>query len=81
MERLEYEAYVPMAERKLAEIGRAAGLAHVYLGNVRDATAGRTSCPGCGAVLIERHGFSARSMVGNVGACTGCGRQIEGVWA
>ncbi|MGB2879387.1 MAG: AmmeMemoRadiSam system radical SAM enzyme [Candidatus Omnitrophota bacterium] len=61
------------------EIGREAGLKYVYLGNVM--AGGQTLCPGCGVLLVERSGFTARS-TGNFakGKCAGCGTQIEGVW-
>jgi pyruvate formate lyase activating enzyme len=38
-------------------IAQAAGLRHVYVGNVLDRDAGSTYCPGCGKMLIERDGY------------------------
>jgi pyruvate formate lyase activating enzyme len=64
---------------RAAEIGRAAGLVHVYSGNVGDGEED-THCSGCGRTLIRRRGFAARpaeSLVG--GACAGCGRTLAGV--
>lgn len=60
-------------------IGRNAGLKYVYLGNVSDR--GETACPGCGAILIERAGFSASILKDfKNGKCAKCGTAIEGVW-
>ena len=39
------------------EQGRANGLRHVYVGNVRDAEGEATDCVGCGAPLIRRDGY------------------------
>ena len=39
------------------EIGKAAGLDYVYVGNVPGHPAESTYCPGCGNVLIKRYGY------------------------
>jgi pyruvate formate lyase activating enzyme len=60
------------------EIGRAAGIKHIYLGNVAEET--DTTCPGCGKVLIRRAGFD---LVGNAirenGHCPACGEVVAGI--
>lgn len=61
------------------EIGWAAGLRFVYLGNVRLADAGDTLCPGCGRLLIRRLGFGA-SGPGIAGQCPDCGAVLPGRW-
>jgi len=70
-------------ERAVAA-ARAAGVPYVYVGNARLAGndgGENTRCPGCGAVLIERRGFSVRaSRVTPAGRCPGCGATIPGVW-
>ncbi len=62
------------------EIGRAAGLAHVYVGNVADTGHNSTMCPGCGRAVIERDGFAV--LGGNLenGACAFCGTRLGGVF-
>ena len=63
-------------------IARAAGLHHVYLGNVRVAGGGDTCCAECGAVLVARDGFAARPLwkKGVAGTCPVCGSRCAGVW-
>ncbi len=68
------------AVAEAVEIGRKAGLKHVYGGNVPHGGYENTYCPGCGGLLIERRGFTvARNVIG-AGACPECGCRIEGVW-
>ena len=62
------------------EIGLAAGLRHVYTGNVPGDKGENTFCPACGATLIERWGFQIRKLRLKEGACPECGASIEGVW-
>jgi pyruvate formate lyase activating enzyme len=69
---------------RAARIGRREGLRFVYAGNLPGATGEweDTRCPGCGATLIERHGFRVlRDRIGASGACPDCGRTIPGVWS
>jgi len=61
-------------------IGKEAGLAFVYVGNLPGHHLENTYCPGCGALLVERHGFSVASMRLERGGCPGCGRPVAGVW-
>jgi len=67
--------------RRAAEAGKRAGLKYVYAGNVPDP--GETLCPGCGAVLAGRAGFTGdvSSDLLKDGKCGQCGATIEGVWA
>lgn len=67
--------------RRVEEAGKRAGLKYVYAGNVPDP--GETSCAGCGAVLIERAGFTGKMSPDLLedGKCGRCGTPIEGVWA
>lgn len=64
------------------ELGRQAGLKYVYAGNVPGGVGvcEHTRCHACGALLIERRGFSVLSnrLVG--GRCPGCSAAIPGVW-
>ncbi|ABA87568.1 radical SAM domain iron-sulfur cluster-binding oxidoreductase, putative [Syntrophotalea carbinolica DSM 2380] len=60
------------------EIGRGAGLRHIYLGNVAEET--DTTCPGCGTILIRRMGFSvAENIIRHDGTCPACSETIAGV--
>ncbi len=57
-----------------------AGLAHVYVGNVRGSGGEHTWCPGCGDVLIRRVGFSVLDNRLRDGHCPRCEHAIQGVW-
>jgi pyruvate formate lyase activating enzyme len=64
---------------RAVEIGRGAGLGHVYSGNLVDGDED-TRCAGCGERLIRRRGFTARpeaTLVG--GRCARCGHALAGV--
>ncbi|HYM83607.1 MAG TPA: AmmeMemoRadiSam system radical SAM enzyme [Candidatus Dormibacteraeota bacterium] len=61
-----------------AAIGRAAGLAHVYVGNAPELDAEDTRCAGCDHVLIERTGYRVRSHLTEKGECPDCGRPLAG---
>ncbi|MDJ0716549.1 MAG: AmmeMemoRadiSam system radical SAM enzyme [Prochloraceae cyanobacterium] len=54
------------------EIGRAAGLKYVYLGNVSDENRQNTFCPECGNLLIRRHISGVRSNRISDGRCPDC---------
>lgn len=79
--RPEYKLDVPATPaRTLEEAYRicAAKLRFVYTGNLRTAVGRDTHCPGCGAVLIARSGFSARvTGLTPANACSACGRPLE----
>lgn len=64
------------------DIGRKAGLAFVYPGNVAGGVGDRenTHCPKCGATLIRRHGFYVEENRMRGGQCPDCGGIIPGVW-
>jgi pyruvate formate lyase activating enzyme len=64
---------------RAADIGRAAGLHYVYVGNAPGLGLEDTGCAGCGRVLIERSGYRLRSHLTTDGACPACGRGLEGV--
>lgn len=65
--------------RSAVEIGRDAGLRHVYSGNMAGG-AEDTRCAGCGTVLIKRHGFTAiRTAALSGGLCVTCGRRAAGI--
>ncbi len=64
---------------RAADIGRAAGLKYVYVGNAAQLGLEDTLCVGCGRLLIERSGYRTRSHLTVDGACPGCRRLLEGV--
>ncbi len=61
------------------DVGRRAGLRHVYLGNVNDVGAGDTICPACGKTVIRRQRmqFVDTDLTGN--RCNFCGYEIAGI--
>ncbi|MFP3937771.1 MAG: AmmeMemoRadiSam system radical SAM enzyme [Phycisphaerae bacterium] len=62
-------------------LGKEAGLHHVYCGNVSGLADENTYCPDCETAVIERSGFSVRSIKLAEGKCPDCGREIAGVWS
>ena len=62
-------------------IARDAGIAHVYLGNVRTRDGATTRCAGCGDLLVDRVGYRvADYRITPDGACPRCGRHVPGIW-
>jgi pyruvate formate lyase activating enzyme len=60
------------------EIGKAAGLQYVYMGNVSGAKEESTFCYHCGEMLIERIGYSIRSNKIKNSQCPKCNTTIAG---
>ncbi len=81
--KLSGHAYTPLATLVRArEIARAAGIHHVYLGNVDDPERASTWCQGCGVRLIERRGYALSAWeLTPGGACRFCGVPLAGVYA
>jgi pyruvate formate lyase activating enzyme len=69
---------------RAAELGRRAGLRFVYAGNLpgRTGELEDTRCPGCGATLVRRRGFTVieNRLVAH-GDCPECREVVPGVWA
>lgn len=60
------------------EIGREAGLRHIYIGNVSVPGGENTMCWKCGALAIERHGFGlGATALTPQGACANCGADLN----
>jgi pyruvate formate lyase activating enzyme len=60
------------------DIGRAAGLRYVYMGNVPGACAEDTMCPSCGKMLIRRMGYTIveNNITGD--KCPACNTAVAG---
>jgi pyruvate formate lyase activating enzyme len=59
------------------EMGEAAGLRHLYAGNLPAARYENTYCPECGSTLIVRSGFSSKSGGLDGDKCLACGRRLN----
>ncbi|MBN2182440.1 MAG: AmmeMemoRadiSam system radical SAM enzyme [Sedimentisphaerales bacterium] len=60
------------------EIGKAAGLHYIYLGNVPGAESESTFCYNCGRILIERIGYHIAGNYIKDSKCPKCGTKIAG---
>ena len=79
---LDHEPTGAASLRRARGIALAAGVRHVYTGNVRDDEGSATSCHGCGAVLVRRDGFRVlENRLAAGGACPACGALCAGVWS
>ncbi len=61
---------------KALEIGKQAGLRYLYAGNLPAGDYENTHCPGCGATVIERRGYSARTVGLDGSKCAKCGAEL-----
>ena len=63
------------------QIGKTAGLRHVYTGNAPGMPeTENTYCPQCGETVIERRGFAVEVDRLEAGACAKCHAKIAGRW-
>jgi pyruvate formate lyase activating enzyme len=68
--------------RRARRIGLAAGLRHVYTGNVHDREGDVTRCAGCQTPLIERDWYEVLAYrLTPEGACPSCARPLAGRFA
>ena len=68
---------------RAASIGRAAGLQHVYAGNLPGLVDSLedTHCQGCGGTIIARYGYLVSDYrVTSVGTCPDCAMPVPGRW-
>ena len=63
------------------KVARAAGLNHVYIGNVPGHEAENTYCPKCRKPVVKRAGYSILEMKVSRGRCAYCKNPIAGVWS
>jgi pyruvate formate lyase activating enzyme len=69
---------------RAAEIGHAAGLRYVYVGNLPGSVGDRenTFCSGCGVLLIRRYGYRILGYhITAEGRCPACSLRVPGLWA
>jgi pyruvate formate lyase activating enzyme len=64
--------------RDARQIGLAAGLFHVYTGNIPGDSGEKTLCPGCGAVVVDRTQYRIRAIHTQNSCCRNCGTRIAG---
>lgn len=70
----------PLASLERAyQIGKAAGLLYVYLGNVPGSREENTFCHRCGGLLIERSGYTIETQRIRDSHCPDCGAKVAGV--
>ena len=65
---------------KAREIGLTAGLKYVYTGNVWGLPGESTFCDECGAILIDRRGFTVNENRLDQGCCPDCGTSVAGIF-
>ncbi len=71
----------PLKTLKAAkEIALSEGLKFIYIGNVPGSNDANTVCPNCQEILVERSGYTIKSMKITDGACPYCSESIPGVW-
>lgn len=68
----------PSSLSRAREIALKNGMQFVYTGNVHDRQGGSTTCPSCGALLIERDWFEICEYRMRGSACRNCGQAIPG---
>jgi len=69
----------PATLERARNIALGHGLRFVYTGNVHDAEGGRTTCPGCGAAVVERDWYRIdHYRLTDDGRCAGCRAVLPG---
>ena len=68
----------PETFQRAYEIGKAAGLNYIYIGNIATVTGENTYCPGCEQTVIERSGYTIISNKTKNGTCPKCAHKISG---
>jgi pyruvate formate lyase activating enzyme len=71
----------PSTLSRAREIALGEGLHFVYTGNVHDPGGQSTFCPSCGALVIERDGYTLGEWhLTSAGHCAACGTPVAGVF-
>jgi len=77
---LDTPATPPETLLRARDRAKAAGLAHVYVGNIHNKAAQSSYCTGCGALLIGRDGYQLSDWQLSLdGQCAACGTRFAGV--
>ncbi len=63
------------------DIGKAAGLYYVYVGNVLNTGRESTYCPQCGQCVVRRQWYRVQELWAERGICPHCGYALPGVWS
>lgn len=66
--------------KRAHDIGKAAGLYHVYTGNAPGLASENTFCHACGRLLIERYAYNTKSDVTPEGHCPDCKTPLYGIF-
>ncbi len=66
--------------QRARDLGYEAGLRYVYTGNLPGDEGEKTFCHSCGALLIDRFGFTVTENRIRKNLCPECGSKIPGVW-
>jgi len=62
------------------DIGMAAGLRYVYMGNVPGSGGENTLCPDCGNIVINRFQYRSRTNLIDGNHCAYCNQVIDGIF-
>ena len=65
---------------KAREEALRAGMHYPFVGNVPGHPGNHTYCPGCGEIVVRRHGFFVMENKVHGGRCKACDHSIAGVW-
>jgi pyruvate formate lyase activating enzyme len=67
--------------KKAYDIGKAAGLDYVYVGNLPGVDEANTYCPNCAQLLIRRSGYQIEIFESfKNGICQTCQTKVPGIW-
>lgn len=70
----------PATLQRARDLAKAAGLRHVYTGNIHDPAGGSTWCHGCGDMLIGRDWYQLGAWHLDGNRCRSCGAVCSGVF-
>lgn len=70
----------PASLERARDLGLAAGLRFVYVGNLPGNRWESTRCPECDTMVVERAGFEVLSDRLASGRCPACGAAVAGLW-
>ena len=81
MYKMKQKSVTPEPKLKEAyEIGKNAGLKHVYIGNISLICLENTYCSNCNELLVERVRYEIKENKIKNNACPKCKTRIHGIW-